>query len=187
MHRDSRRQCMLELPWKRQQQQVMSVLAVSLAYKLLWRHIQAWVLVRCNYRYLPYNLPILHACISLSVCLSVRSVGPLCIYEEGANSASTREDCSSTFTDYFRTLQQECRAGQPGVLQWTPDKNTPDTVYYQVSIGIYMCRGGEYKYICIIWMISPEAVMHAIWAFDKMHQSETQCTLYCIGRNTQQK
>ena len=24
-----------------------------------------------------------------------------------------------------------CTAGQPGILQWTPDRDTPDTVYYQ--------------------------------------------------------
>ena len=57
------------------------------------------------------------------------------MYEEGPSSASTREDCSTTFADYFATLQQVCEAGQPGVLQWTPDKNTPDTVYYQVCGG----------------------------------------------------
>ena len=54
------------------------------------------------------------------------------MYEEGPSSASTREDCSTTFADYFATLKLDCEAGQPGVLQWTPDKNTPDTVYYQV-------------------------------------------------------
>ena len=61
------------------------------------------------------------------------------MYEEGPSSASTREDCSTTFADYFATLQQVCEAGQPGVLQWTPDKNTPDTVYYQVCVGGCRC------------------------------------------------
>ena len=68
----------------------------------------------------------------LSICLSVCTVGPLCTYEEGPSS--TREDCSITFDDYFATLKQVCEAGQPGVLKWTPDKNTPDTVYYQVCV-----------------------------------------------------
>ena len=72
--------------------------------------------------------------VCLSVCMSVCTVGPLCMYEEGPSSASTREDCSTTFADYFATLQQVCEAGQPGVLEWTPDKNTPDTVYYQVCV-----------------------------------------------------
>ena len=72
--------------------------------------------------------------VCLSVCLSVWTVGPLCMYEEGPSSASTREDCNSTFADYFATLQQVCEAGQPGVLKWTPDMNTSDTVYYQVCV-----------------------------------------------------
>ena len=72
--------------------------------------------------------------VCLSVCMSVCTVGPLCMYEEGPSSASTREDCSTTFADYFATLQQVCEAGQPGVLQWTPDMNTSDTVYYQVCV-----------------------------------------------------
>ena len=75
--------------------------------------------------------------ICIHVCLSVCTVGPLCMYKEGPSSASTREDCSITFADYFATLQQVCEAGQPGVLQWTPDMNTSDTVYYQV------CGGGR--------------------------------------------
>ena len=82
--------------------------------------------------------------VCLSICLSVCTVGPLCSYEEGPNSASTREDCSATFADYFATLQQVCEDGQPGVLEWTPDMDTPDTVYYQVwvcSCGVCVCAG----------------------------------------------
>ena len=83
-----------------------------------------------------YKLPAIY----VFVCTSVCTVGPLCMYEEGPSSASTREDCSTTFADYFATLQLVCEAGQPGVLQWTPDKNTPDTVYYQVWGGEGECR-----------------------------------------------
>ena len=72
------------------------------------------------------------------------------MYEEGPSSASTREDCSTTFADYFATLQQVCEAGQPGVLQWTPDKNTPDTVYYQVCGG-GGGRGSVGRQIYIFW------------------------------------
>ena len=36
-----------------------------------------------------------------------------------------------SFGAYQRTLSLQCQKGQPGILQWTPDRNTPDTVYYQ--------------------------------------------------------
>ena len=41
-----------------------------------------------------------------------------------------------TFQDYFATLNLTCdgtRIADAGILVWTPDENTPDTVYYQVS------------------------------------------------------
>ena len=60
------------------------------------------------------------------------------MYMEGPSSASARENCSTTFDDYFATLQQVCEAGQPGVLKWTPDMNTPDTVYYQVCVCVWV-------------------------------------------------
>ena len=96
--------------------------------------------------------------ICIHVCLSVCTVGPLCMYKEGPSSAFTREDCSTTFADYFATLQQVCEAGQPGVLHWTPDTNTSDTVYYQVYGGGGGGGGGRgggggnicwYEFLCI--------------------------------------
>ena len=39
----------------------------------------------------------------------------------------------NSFGAYQRSLNLDCQKGQPGILQWTPDINTPDTVYYQVS------------------------------------------------------
>nr|XP_045605289.1 protein Skeletor, isoforms B/C-like isoform X2 [Procambarus clarkii] len=54
--------------------------------------------------------------------------GRLCEWHEDPNQPA------STFTSfgaYQRTLKLDCQEGQPGVLQWTPDANTPDTVYYQ--------------------------------------------------------
>ena len=89
--------------------------------------------------------------VCLSVCLSVCTVGSLCTYEEGPSSASTREDCSTTFADYFATLQQVCRAGQPGVLQWTPDMNTPDTVYYQVGGWVGVGVGVMWVLVSVCW------------------------------------
>lgn len=38
-----------------------------------------------------------------------------------------------SFGAYQRTLTLICDHGEPGVIQWTPDEDTPDTVYYQVS------------------------------------------------------
>ncbi|KAJ8879027.1 hypothetical protein PR048_019633 [Dryococelus australis] len=39
----------------------------------------------------------------------------------------------ASFGAYQRTLTLECDEGEPGVVQWTPDQNTPDVVYYQLS------------------------------------------------------
>jgi len=38
----------------------------------------------------------------------------------------------ASFGAYQRTLTLVCDEGEPGVVTWTPDHNTPDTVYYQV-------------------------------------------------------
>lgn len=42
-------------------------------------------------------------------------------------------DDFESFGAYQRTLELKCDQGEPGVIQWIPDKTTPDTVYYQVS------------------------------------------------------
>lgn len=39
-----------------------------------------------------------------------------------------------SFGAYQRTLTLECDEGEPGVMTWVPDENTPDTVYYQVDL-----------------------------------------------------
>lgn len=39
----------------------------------------------------------------------------------------------SSFGAYQRTLKLHCEEGQPAILKWTPDQDTPDTVYYQVN------------------------------------------------------
>lgn len=44
----------------------------------------------------------------------------------------------SSFSEYFSTLTQECVAGQPAVLKWTPNESTPDTVYYQCYTHRYL-------------------------------------------------
>lgn len=57
-------------------------------------------------------------------------LGRLCEWVEDPNQPA---GAFNSFGAYQRTLQLNCEEGQPGVLQWTPDANTPDTVYYQVG------------------------------------------------------
>jgi hypothetical protein len=56
--------------------------------------------------------------------------GRLCNWKSDPNQPPADEFAS--FGAYQRTLTLECEQGEPGIVQWTPDKNTPDTVYYQV-------------------------------------------------------
>ncbi|XP_063233288.1 protein Skeletor, isoforms D/E-like [Bacillus rossius redtenbacheri] len=44
----------------------------------------------------------------------------------------------ASFGAYQRTLSLECDEGEPGVVQWTPDRDTPDTVYYQCYTHRYL-------------------------------------------------
>ncbi|XP_046667429.1 protein Skeletor, isoforms D/E-like [Homalodisca vitripennis] len=43
-----------------------------------------------------------------------------------------------SFGAYQRTLTLICDHGEPGVIQWTPDEDTPDTVYYQCFVHRYL-------------------------------------------------
>ncbi|KAJ3643944.1 hypothetical protein Zmor_026624 [Zophobas morio] len=47
-------------------------------------------------------------------------------------------DDFESFGAYQRTLELKCDQGEPGVIQWTPDRNTPDTVYYQCFTHRYL-------------------------------------------------
>jgi len=40
-------------------------------------------------------------------------------------------DKIETYKDYFNGLQLKCGKGPAGMLRWTPDEKTPNTVYYQ--------------------------------------------------------
>ncbi|XP_017796609.1 PREDICTED: protein Skeletor, isoforms B/C [Habropoda laboriosa] len=44
----------------------------------------------------------------------------------------------SSFGAYQRTLTLKCDPGEPGLVEWTPDENTPDTVYYQCFTHRYL-------------------------------------------------
>ncbi|XP_048506172.1 protein Skeletor, isoforms B/C isoform X1 [Athalia rosae] len=63
-------------------------------------------------------------------------VGRFCYWTPDQNVDS---DDFSSFGAYQRTLTLKCDAGEdPGVVHWTPDKNTPDTVYYQCYTHRYL-------------------------------------------------
>ncbi|KAL1494772.1 hypothetical protein ABEB36_010317 [Hypothenemus hampei] len=47
-------------------------------------------------------------------------------------------DDFESFGAYQRTLQLKCDVGEPGVVTWTPDSYTPDTVYYQCFTHRYL-------------------------------------------------
>jgi hypothetical protein len=56
-------------------------------------------------------------------------VGRLCNWSP--NQDGPLADEFNSFGAYQRTLTLKCDEGEPGVITWTPDQNTPDTVYYQ--------------------------------------------------------
>eukprot|EP00096_Caligus_rogercresseyi_P009207 TRINITY_DN3088_c0_g1_i4.p1 TRINITY_DN3088_c0_g1~~TRINITY_DN3088_c0_g1_i4.p1 ORF type:complete len:687 (-),score=204.33 TRINITY_DN3088_c0_g1_i4:473-2533(-) len=58
--------------------------------------------------------------------------GRLCEWVEKSsrNSRNNQIDASS-FESYRESLELNCQEGQPGIIRWTPDENTPDLVYYQ--------------------------------------------------------
>lgn len=62
-------------------------------------------------------------------------LGRLCEWVEDPNQPAA---AFNSFGAYQRTLQLNCEEGQPGVIQWTPDANTPDTVYYQCYTHRYL-------------------------------------------------
>jgi len=56
------------------------------------------------------------------------ATGRLCEWKEDDKKPANQ---FSSFGAYQRSLSLYCQEGQPGILQWTPDRRTPDTVYYQ--------------------------------------------------------
>lgn len=55
--------------------------------------------------------------------------GRLCNWE--ADLDGPPSDAYPSFGAYQRSLTLKCDQGEPGIVTWTPDENTPDTVYYQ--------------------------------------------------------
>ncbi|XP_011185921.1 protein Skeletor, isoforms B/C isoform X2 [Zeugodacus cucurbitae] len=63
-------------------------------------------------------------------------VGRLCNWTPDVDGPPA--DDYQSFGAYQRTLTLKCDPGEPGVITWTPDRNTPDTVYYQCFTHRYL-------------------------------------------------
>ncbi|XP_017847910.1 protein Skeletor, isoforms B/C [Drosophila busckii] len=63
-------------------------------------------------------------------------VGRLCNWTPDVEGPPA--DDYQSFGAYQRTLTLKCDAGEPGVISWTPDRNTPDTVYYHCFTHRYL-------------------------------------------------
>lgn len=64
-----------------------------------------------------------------------KGTGRLCQLDEDPNGSS---DKAATFEEYNKTLKLTCDPGQSGQFTWTPDKDTPDVVYYQCFTHYYL-------------------------------------------------
>ncbi|XP_026301104.1 protein Skeletor, isoforms B/C isoform X3 [Apis mellifera] len=63
-------------------------------------------------------------------------VGRLCNWLPDQNQPLA--DDFTSFGAYQRTLTLECDHGEPGIVEWIPDEDTPDTVYYQCFTHRYL-------------------------------------------------
>ncbi|XP_067619850.1 protein Skeletor, isoforms B/C isoform X2 [Eurosta solidaginis] len=68
--------------------------------------------------------------------LTPKGVGRLCNWTPDVDGPPA--DDYQSFGAYQRTLTLKCEPGEPGVITWTPDHNTPDTVYYQCFTHRYL-------------------------------------------------
>ncbi|GLV32775.1 skeletor [Carabus blaptoides fortunei] len=62
-------------------------------------------------------------------------VGRLCHW---THTGDREADDFQSFGAFQRTLELRCDTGEPGVITWTPDADTPDTVYYQCFTHRYL-------------------------------------------------
>ena len=72
------------------------------------------------------------------------ATGRLCRWTEGEQPA----DSFASYGAYQRSLSLHCDDGHPGILHWTPDENTPDLVYYQVSL---LCQLSQLPNVCSVF------------------------------------
>ncbi|XP_058062739.1 protein Skeletor, isoforms B/C isoform X1 [Anopheles bellator] len=63
-------------------------------------------------------------------------VGRLCNWTP--NQDGPPADEYPSFGAYQRSLTLKCDSGEPGIITWTPDADTPDTVYYQCYSHRYL-------------------------------------------------
>ncbi|XP_041786217.1 protein Skeletor, isoforms B/C isoform X1 [Anopheles merus] len=63
-------------------------------------------------------------------------VGRLCNWTPNPDGPPSDEYPS--FGAYQRSLSLKCDVGEPGIITWTPDADTPDTVYYQCFTHRYL-------------------------------------------------
>lgn len=63
-------------------------------------------------------------------------VGRICNWTPDIKGPSA--DSYPSFGAYQRSLTLKCEEGEPGIITWTPDQNTPDTVYYQCFTHRYL-------------------------------------------------
>ena len=59
-------------------------------------------------------------------------IGRLCQLDESPEATETLSNCG-TREQYQQQLTLSCRPGEPGMITWTPDDNTPNTVYYECA------------------------------------------------------
>ena len=59
---------------------------------------------------------------------------------EDDESASILERCGP-MKMYIDSLSTDCASGSAGMLQWTPDATTPNTLYYQVGRDSWKWEG----------------------------------------------
>ncbi|XP_052899103.1 protein Skeletor, isoforms B/C isoform X1 [Anopheles moucheti] len=63
-------------------------------------------------------------------------IGRLCNWTPNPDGPPSDEYPS--FGAYQRSLSLKCDVGEPGIITWTPDADTPDTVYYQCFTHRYL-------------------------------------------------
>lgn len=68
--------------------------------------------------------------------LAPTGIGRLCNWVPDPDGPPADE--YSSFGAYQRSLSLKCEEGEPGVITWRPDENTPDTVYYQCFTHRYL-------------------------------------------------
>lgn len=59
------------------------------------------------------------------------AVGRLCVWLPSDINLIRKAESHQSFAQFRSKLDYSCVAGEPGVVQWTPNITTPDVVYYQ--------------------------------------------------------